>query len=556
MAITITNEGHILDKKLTVQQGGAAIVGATSILGNTGITGDLGVTGDFGTSGGLSAGGGVSAGDDSSFAGDVSIDGVMGTLNPVLIEPEDESPPLVLGEQAQGQWVEGFNADLLDGLDSTDFMQRAANGTVSAVHTFSPVSMGPAFNLGANAKGQWVDGLNSDYLDGLHGSSFLKLATAQTITARHTFNPASAGAPFTLGANALGYVVSGFNADQLDGLHKTDFLQLATAQTITAVHTFEPATVSTPFILGVNAQGQVVEGFNADQLDGLHKTDLLQLATAQTITAVHTFSPASAGAPFALGTNARGNLVTYFNADQLDGYHASSFAMKTDLSSYLPLTGGTLTGALNAPVIGLPESGYSTWSLDPDAGKLTFKNGSTVMAYFMTDSTFYFLGSSGQGIVYAKHFDCGRYGGIARGSYLQAGNDSSGYCQIELSSGYMYAKNPSGNFIWKADASEFSIPGAYHTSSSTIDTSNPDNDRWDILESAVQAYSRHDIRRMHSSLQSERRSKRLKRYASPGVQEEYEEVTETSYSINDLLQIAVECISDLRSQMDSLKGKA
>ncbi len=45
MAITITNEGHILDKKLTVQQGGAAIVGATSILGNTGITGDLGVGG-------------------------------------------------------------------------------------------------------------------------------------------------------------------------------------------------------------------------------------------------------------------------------------------------------------------------------------------------------------------------------------------------------------------------------------------------------------------------------------------------------------------------------
>ena len=46
---------------------------------------------------------------------------------------------------------------------------------------------------------------------------------ARVITVRHTFNPQQAGAPFTLGANAQGHVVSGLNADMVDGKHAADF---------------------------------------------------------------------------------------------------------------------------------------------------------------------------------------------------------------------------------------------------------------------------------------------------------------------------------------------
>jgi hypothetical protein len=48
--------------------------------------------------------------------------------------------------------------------------------------------------------------------------------TAETITARHTFNPSTTGAPFLVGANASGQLVSGLNADMVDGLHASELV--------------------------------------------------------------------------------------------------------------------------------------------------------------------------------------------------------------------------------------------------------------------------------------------------------------------------------------------
>jgi hypothetical protein len=45
----------------------------------------------------------------------------------------------------------------------------------------------------------------------------LLIGEARTVTVRHTFNPAVAGAPFILGDNARGHVVAGLNAEQLGG---------------------------------------------------------------------------------------------------------------------------------------------------------------------------------------------------------------------------------------------------------------------------------------------------------------------------------------------------
>jgi len=325
--------------------------------------------------------------------------------------------------------------------------------------------------------------------------------------------------------------VAGYSADLLDGLHASDFVKIATAQTITVRHTFNPSYVTSPFIIGNNAAHQRVEGLNADRVDGYDAGN------------------ANGNIPISNGT-----ACVNLNADLLDGYHASSFAQTSALSSYLPLSGGTLTGTLNAPIIVLPESGYSTWSLDPDQGKLTFKNGSTVLAYFINDGTFYFLGGAGNGVVYAKHFDCGRYGGIVRAGAVEVGNDTSGYLSIELSGSYMYAKNVSDAFIWKADTTGFYIPGQYLTASSTVDTSDPSNDKWSVLNSAIKAYKAHDIKLMHQAIKSETVTKRSKtgKWLTGGLEEaDHEEVVETTYSINDLLQIAVECIADLKQQLDA-----
>jgi hypothetical protein len=46
--------------------------------------------------------------------------------------------------------------------------------------------------------------------------------TAETITVQHTFNPSTTGAPFLVGTNASGQLVTGLNADQVDGQHLAD----------------------------------------------------------------------------------------------------------------------------------------------------------------------------------------------------------------------------------------------------------------------------------------------------------------------------------------------
>ena len=54
-------------------------------------------------------------------------------------------------------------------------------------------------------------------------SIYVHTSNARTVTARHTFNPSVASSPFILGANAIGQLVAGFNSDELDGSDSTDF---------------------------------------------------------------------------------------------------------------------------------------------------------------------------------------------------------------------------------------------------------------------------------------------------------------------------------------------
>jgi len=51
--------------------------------------------------------------------------------------------------------------------------------------------------------------------------------------------------------------------------HDDRYIRLSTPNSISAVHTFNPSTAGAPFILGANAQGQTVTGLKADSLNKL-----------------------------------------------------------------------------------------------------------------------------------------------------------------------------------------------------------------------------------------------------------------------------------------------
>lgn len=85
---------------------------------------------------------------------------------------------------------------------------------------------GPTGNIISTGSGVSVHaalaGLGSD-----DHAQYVHISNARTISAQHTFNPGSALPPFILHANAQGQLVTGFNADQLDGYHATTFLSKA-----------------------------------------------------------------------------------------------------------------------------------------------------------------------------------------------------------------------------------------------------------------------------------------------------------------------------------------
>lgn len=193
--------------------------------------------------------------------------------------------------------------------------------------------------IAAEGSGALIPLLNAEYISGVSLSDLVRKSVAAIIPVQHSFSPAAPAAPFALGANALNQLVAGLNADQLDGLDSLAFVKIATAQTITARHTINPGSVGAAFILGANATSQLIAGLNADMLDGLDSADLVTKATAGTITARHTFNPGSALSPFILGANALAQLVTGLNAEYVGGQTLANLDGR-----FINTTGDVMTG--------------------------------------------------------------------------------------------------------------------------------------------------------------------------------------------------------------------
>lgn len=78
----------------------------------------------------------------------------------------------------------------------------------------------------------------------------LFLDVAKTVVAQHTFNPAAPGAPFVLGANALGQLVAGLNAQYLGGQTLASIQAIAAAAGALELVQYRPG-VDTPFVAGL-----------------------------------------------------------------------------------------------------------------------------------------------------------------------------------------------------------------------------------------------------------------------------------------------------------------
>lgn len=110
-------------------------------------------------------------------------------------------------------------------------------------------------------------------------------------------------------------------------------------------------------------------------LDGLTDDDhpqYVHTSVARTITAQHSFAPTGAAAPFVLGANAQTQLVTGLNADLLDGQHASAFQpADSDLTA---LAATTTTGIYTITGVGTS----TTRSITGGSNKISVTNGDGV----------------------------------------------------------------------------------------------------------------------------------------------------------------------------------
>jgi len=191
----------------------------------------------------------------------------------------------------------------------------------------------------------------------------------------------SNGSPFVID-NTSGDtlpVIEHLNADLLDGKHASEFALTANLDArymrLDASNNYNAAvntltfsvTSGAPFV--VTKQGTaiiaVVDNFNADLLDGKHASafalekhvhiNYADKSAAQDITGLWTFNPSTGTAPFALNS-AMTSVVTYLNADKLDGNDAAAFAAAVHNHDTAYYTKAQMDTAL-AGKIAIPDTG-------------------------------------------------------------------------------------------------------------------------------------------------------------------------------------------------------
>ncbi len=156
-----------------------------------------------------------------------------------------------------------------------------------------------------------------------------------------------------------------WNAETVDGLHAADMLNLDFSASKITTGTLSTDRFSAHDDLAAegwlgNDSGDIAQnnstlqtGLNADKLDGLDKSGYVNVNGAQTISDTKTFSGAphfsASGSPFTVDNS---SLVSNLNADQVDGVHANALKPTIATATYQvvsPFTPNTCAGYLVAP---------------------------------------------------------------------------------------------------------------------------------------------------------------------------------------------------------------
>ncbi len=198
-----------------------------------------------------------------------------------------------------------LNVDLLDGRHGS-YYQNASNLNAGIL---------PAARFNDTSHGNRGGG-------SLHAVATTSAAGFMSASDKSKLDGIAAGAE--VNQNAYSNITDGTNTASAGS--KTDTFKLRSANSILSIAvTNNDATHGDNALFTVN-QGSIDHGSIGGLSDDDH-TQYAHISTARTITAQHTFNPLSAAPPFILGTNAQGQLVTGLNADQIDGQHASAFAL-------------------------------------------------------------------------------------------------------------------------------------------------------------------------------------------------------------------------------------
>ncbi|MFN8466259.1 MAG: hypothetical protein U0X20_11950 [Caldilineaceae bacterium] len=113
-----------------------------------------------------------------------------------------------------------------------------------------------ANGIGGGGGGETYHNALTGLTDGDPHTQYVAMAFDRVITAQHTFNPLSGRPAFVLGPNAAGRLVTGLNADLLDG-HNWDELVMTPSSVLAA-------------LLEVDGAGSLLD---ADLVDGVHASD-------------------------------------------------------------------------------------------------------------------------------------------------------------------------------------------------------------------------------------------------------------------------------------------
>lgn len=181
----------------------------------------------------------------------------------------------------------------------------------------------PAFTLGSNAQNVLIPYLNSDQLDGFDGTAYLN--TTPGYPTRNLVYAGATNVPIIAGIGYLNHTY--YLLQFLDAFLTTIFAVDKDGSIL-----ISPNSPTTPIQLGANATGRLVTGLNADLLDGYHASTLpISLSVATGVLSISKGGTDATDATTAFNNlsplNTLGSIITYSGTSAIQVSPADSYQL-------------------------------------------------------------------------------------------------------------------------------------------------------------------------------------------------------------------------------------